>query len=99
MGDFKQSKEVLLQILRDYGYDDEDSRFDENYYEKRITDLNRIVRKEFDAKNRLEKRNSKLMQDIKKLKGENKRLKEKNKEILSSKSWKITKPLRDLRNK
>ncbi|WP_406535714.1 hypothetical protein [Methanobrevibacter sp.] len=99
MGDFKQSKEVLVQILSDYGYDDEDSSFDENFYEKRITDLNRIVRKEFDAKNRLEKRNSKLKRDIKRLKAENKRLKDKNEEILSSNSWKITKPLRDLRNK
>ena len=99
MGDFKQSKEVLLQILKDYGYDDEYSSFDENYYEKRITDLNRIVRKEFVEKNRLEEKNSKLLKDIKKLKAENKKLKDENEEILNSNSWKITKPLRDLRNK
>lgn len=99
MGDFKQSKEVLVQILNDYGYEDVDSSFDENYYEKRIADLNRIVRKEFNAKNKLQTKNSKLMDDIKKLKAENKKLKDKNEEILSSNSWKITKPLRNLRNK
>ena len=51
-----------------------------------------MLRNEFDKRDRLSRRNGELEAEIKKLKAE-------NNEILSSNSWKITKPLRNLRNK
>ena len=99
MNDFKQTKDILVQILKDYGYDDEDYDFDDYFFEKRITDLNIIVRREFDEKNKLKAKNVRLNKEIKKLKAENRKLKSENQEILSSNSWKITKPLRDLKNR
>ncbi len=90
--DYNQSRKVLVDILKDYGYEDEDCGFDDGYFEKRITDLNGIVKKEFDEKNRLKAQNSRLKRKIKKLKAE-------NEEILSSNSWKITKPLRSLKKR
>ena len=49
--------------------------------------------KEFDSKTYDEK----VKKENKKLKKENKKLKKKQKEILNSKSWKITKPLRTMK--
>lgn len=127
INDYTKSRDILVQILKDYGYEDENFSSDEHYYEKRITDLNEIVRKEFDAKKRLNAENAMLKKDIKelkasynkleetnkkledknkklkksnnKLKDENKNLKEKYNEILSSNSWRITRPLRNLKKR
>ena len=92
MTDYEQSRDVLVEILKDNGYDDEDCSFVDNYFEKRITDLNRLVMNEFNAKRRSRRQ-------VRKLRTENKRLKDENNEILTSNSWKITKPLRKLRNR
>lgn len=46
----------------------------------------------------LKKEKKKLLKENKKLKKEIKKLKKENKEILNSKSWKVTKPLRKIRN-
>ena len=99
MTDYRQAQNVLVEILKDHGYEDENFSFDEYHFEKRITDLNATVRKEFDAKNKLAQKNSRLNREIKKLRAENERLKHENDEIMSSNSWKITKPFRNLRNK
>ena len=92
MTDYTQSTKVLVDILKDNGYDDESYTLNDSVYENRITQLNLTMKKEVNAKNRYRRQ-------IKKLKKENKRLKEENEKILSSNSWKITKPLRKLRNK
>lgn len=92
MTDYTQSTQVLIDILKDNGYDDESYTLNDSVYENRITQLNRTMKKEVDAKNKFKKQ-------VKKLKKENKRLKEENDKILSSNSWKITKPLRKLRNR
>lgn len=92
MTDYRQSTEVLIDILKDHGYDDDSYTLNDSVYENRITQLNLTMKKEVNAKNRYRRQ-------IKKLKKENKRLKEENDKILSSNSWKITKPLRKLRNK
>lgn len=68
MKDYTTSCDVLIDILNDHGYADEDYSFDDNYYEKRITELNRIVKKEFDAKNRYRRQAKKLKRQNKKLK-------------------------------
>lgn len=65
--------------------------FDEFKSEYNILTLDHELNKLKRKVNRLEKQN-------KKLKKENKKLSKKNKEILNSSSWKITKPLRKLRN-
>ena len=85
ISDFKSSRDQIIKILEDNGFGDENYSFDEDYFIKRLTTLNILYDTEF-------KRNSKL-------KDENKSLKRSNREILSSNSWKLTKPLRNFRNK
>ena len=97
--DYAQSRDVLVDILKDYGYDDSDYSFDDEYYGKRITDLNKIIKAEFDAKNKFKAKNAKLSKQIKRLKEQNRKLEEENASIMSSNSWKITKPLRSLKNR
>ena len=66
-----------------------------------------LIVKEYEIKNRqlldnyntLKKMNKKLKEKNKKLKEKNKLLSDKNKEILSSRSWKITKPLRKIKKR
>ena len=87
--DYKQSREVLVDILNDYGYADEEYGFDDAFYEKRINQLNRIIFNEFLSD---KQKNSK----IKRLDKENKKLKSENEKFRSSKSWKTTAPLRKL---
>ena len=89
MTDYRQSREVLLDILNDYGYVDDEYGFDDGFYEKRINQLNRIIfNREMSDK---QKDNN-----IKQLKSKNKKLNKQNKEILSSKSRKTTAPLRKM---
>lgn len=85
MADFEDCRNQLVDILEDYGFKDDNYSFNEDYFIQRLTTLNRLFDTEF-------KRNSKL-------KDENKSLKKLNREILSSNSWKLTRPLRDIRNK
>lgn len=83
--DFNSCRNQLVNILEDYGFKDENCSVNENYFLQRLTALNRLYGLEF-------KRNSKL-------KTENESLKKLNADILSSNSWKLTKPLRDFRNR
>lgn len=85
ISDFKSCRNQLIRILEDYGFRDENYSVDEDYFMQRLTTLNTLYGAEF-------KRNSRLQK-------ENKSLKNTNKDILSSNSWKLTKPLRNLRNK
>lgn len=87
--DYKQSREVLLNILNDYGYADDEFSFDDSFYEKRINQLNRMI---FDREMSNKQKNIK----IKQLNNKNKKLNEENKKLLSSKSWKTTAPLRKM---
>lgn len=87
MTNYKQSRDVLIDILNEYGYIDENCSINNNFYEERITQLNKII-DEQSIVNKNQKRT------IKKLKKQNKKLKKFNKKIMKSKSWKVTKPLR-----
>ena len=103
--DYSTSREVLIKILEDYGYVDEDLSFDEYYFNKRLTLLNEYLHLRYSrmerikAKNKtISKENSTLKKEINRLKSKNEKLKQKNDEFMSSNSWKITKPLRKLKN-
>ena len=84
IADFNDCRSQLIRILEDNDFKDDDSSFDDEYFLQRLTDLNRLYELEF-------KRNSKLQK-------ENRSLKKMNKEILSSNSWKLTRPLRRIKN-
>ena len=84
IADFNDCRSQLIRILEDNDFKDDDSSCDEGYLLQRLTDLNRLYELEF-------KRNSKLQK-------ENRSLKKMNKEILSSNSWKLTRPLRRIKN-
>ena len=89
--DYDDCRNMLISILNDNGYVDDDYSF-EDYYLKRLTYLNEL----------LDKTNAKLVKkekQAKKLKKENKKLKKENEAMKSSKSWKLTKPLRSLKNR
>ena len=83
--DFNSCRTQLINILEDHGFKDENCSVNEDYFAQRLTALNQLYDFEF-------KKNSKL-------KAENEALKELNEDILSSNSWKLTKQLRDIRNK
>lgn len=82
--DYSTSRDVLIEILKDYGYVDENVSFDEYYFDKRLTMLNEYLHLKYLRMERI--------------KAQNKKLKQVNDEISSSNSWKITKPLRKFRN-
>lgn len=88
--DYSSSRDVLIKILEDRGFIDENLSFDENYFDKRLTLLNEYFTSNHDEIIKLKKQ-------VKVLKAKNKKLEKTNKEILSSKSWRITKPLRKLK--
>jgi hypothetical protein len=94
--DFNQTREVLINILKYYGYDDENLSFNKDYLEKRLTDLNKLIEQEFKAKNKSNRKLSTLKLENKKLKNKIKKVENENSELLSSNSWKITKPLRSI---
>ena len=58
--DYESSRDVLLEILNDYGFIDENFNFDE-YYNQRLTFLNELYEKEF-------RKNLKLKKELKELK-------------------------------
>lgn len=94
--DFKQSADVLLKILNDYGYADSECSFDYGFYERRINQLNRIIRNENKISNQRKGKISKLNRENKRLSKRIKKLNDEKTEILSSTSWKITAPFRKL---
>ncbi len=87
--DYDSSRNVLIQILEDNNYIDNNYSFND-YFESRLTYLNEIVESDYRQK-------IKLNEEIKKLKRENKKLKNTNSELTNSNSWKLTKPLRALK--
>ena len=87
--DYDSSRNVLIQILEDNNYIDNNYSFND-YFESRLTYLNEIVESDYRQK-------IKLNEEIKKLKRENKKLKKTNSELTNSNSWKLTKPLRALK--
>ena len=105
--DYTSSREILIKILEDYGYGDENLSFDNHYFDKRLTLFTQYLEEKtaliYQKDNELKKLKSsnkklkKLNKEMDELKSKNKELEELNKEILSSKSWKITKPLRKLK--
>ena len=114
LDDYDSQRDVLLNILKDNDFiDDAGYKDEKEYFANRLTSLNKLLEIEHKRKNSNRQEVLKLRKEIKKLKKENKALKEdkaklnkknkklskKNKEILSSKSWKLTKPLRSLKSK
>jgi hypothetical protein len=111
--DYTTSRDVLTRILEDNGYIDEDISHDEYYFDKRLTLFMKYLQEkmtqisskdkqinDLKTKNKnLEKKINSKDKQIKDLKTKNKELEKLNKEILSSNSWKITKPLRKIRKK
>ena len=97
VNDFNKTREVLINILKDYGYDDENCSFNNYYLEKRITDLNQLIEREFKAKNRSNRKLSNLKRENKKLKKKVEKIENEKEELISSNSWRITKPLRSIR--
>ena len=83
--DFSSCRSQLIRILEDYGFGNDEYSVNEDYFQKRLTDLNKLYETEF--------------KKCLKLKNENESLLNLNSKILSSNSWKLTKPLRDIRNK
>ncbi|WP_458453948.1 hypothetical protein [Methanobrevibacter sp.] len=83
INDFTSCRNQLIRILNDYGFVDDDCSFNDDYFLKRLTALNKLYESEFNRGLKLKK--------------ENKTLNKINKEILSSNSWKLTKPLRKIR--
>ena len=90
MHDYRTSVDALAQILKDNGYEDKYT-LRENYFEDRITGLNRIMKNEF---NNYRNYDEKLL----KLKKENEKLKKENEKMRASNSWKLTKPLRNIKS-
>lgn len=85
--DYISSRNVLINILRDYGFDDDNVTFDEHYFDKRLTLLNQYFTQKYEEVEDLNKK-------IKKLKSQNKKLKKTNEELSSSKSWRLTNPFK-----
>ena len=75
----------LVKILDDYGFGDENYTVSEDYLPSRLMALNELYENELRQKNKLNRK-------VEKLKKENDMIK-------SSNSWKITNPLRNLKNK
>ena len=97
MNDYKTSCDVLINILKEYGYDDPDYSFSDNFYEKRINQLNFISGREYDKKEKYFKKVKELKKQNRELKKEISHLREENKRITSStKGENYKNPLRKL---
>ena len=90
--DYSTSRDVLIEILNDHGYVDENLSFDEYYFDKRLTLLNEYLTLKDEEIIRLKSQ-------VKKLKSKNKKLKQTKNDVSSSKGWKITNPFKKLKNK
>lgn len=121
---YVQSRDVLVNILEDYGYGDNDYSYDNHFYEKRINQFNKMITRQHKLKNRyklkssnlnkkvkiltknnknLDNENKKLFEQINKVNNENKKIINQNKKlnekynaVITSRSWKITKPIRKI---
>ena len=76
---YSTSREVLIKILEDNGYFDEDLSFDEYYYDKRLTLLNEYLHLKNLRMNLIKSQNKTLSNEILTLKEEINRLESKNK--------------------
>lgn len=83
--DFNTSVEVLLQILEDYGFGDNEYSINDDYYVKRLTYLNELLERAYSKNDNLKK--------------ENKQLKLSNKELSSSQNRKLSKAFSFVKNK
>ncbi len=98
---FDKMKNDFEQMVEEYGYEDILNNLEENTQSIFRNVINSRTSEEFV----LSMKKDKLQRDIKKITEKNKKLKmdinsikKKNKSILNSRSWKITKPLRFLKN-
>ena len=82
--DYSTSRDVLIKILEDRGFVDDDISFDENYFDKRLTLFNEYYGQI-----------NKLKEKVKELEAENEKLQD-NKS--TSKDSKLKKHLRKLKN-
>jgi hypothetical protein len=55
VSDYSSSCEVLVQILYDNDYVDDDYSFSDDYYQKRLTSLNELFESEFRKNQKLKK--------------------------------------------
>lgn len=97
VNDFNQTRDVLINILNEYGYEDENYTFNDNYLGKRITDLNKLLAQEFQAKNKSNTKVSALKQKNKKLKKKVKKLKKEKEESSSSNIWNPLKSIKKIK--
>ena len=75
-----------MQILEEYGFKDDNYSVNDDYYVKRLTYLNELLEKGILSKNES-------------LKIENKQLKLSNRELASDQNKKISKALKNVKNK
>ena len=85
IADFASCRNQLIEIFKDNGFDDNDYSVEEEYLLQRLTTLNNLFEKEFNSNLKLKKENDSLKNDLD--------------EVISSNSWKLTRPLRNLRSK
>ena len=83
--DFNTSVEVLLQILEEYGFKDENYSVNDDYYVKRLTYLNELLEKAYSKNESLKK--------------ENKQLKLSNSVLSSAQNKKLSKAFKNVKNK
>ena len=87
MDDYGSSADVLVNILKDYNYDDGNYTLKDNVYEKRINSLNWAI-------GELSSKNRNYESQITRLKNENQKLKEKSDELKKPKDGQVTTSLR-----
>ena len=61
--DYSTSREVLIKILEDYGYVDEDLSFDEYYFNKRLTLLNEYLHLRYSRMERIKAKNKTISKE------------------------------------
>lgn len=87
MDDYGSSADVLVNILKDYNYDDGNYTLKDNVYERRINSLNWAI-------GELASKNRNYESQITRLKNENQKLKEKSDELKKPKDGQVTTSLR-----
>lgn len=92
------SNNLKIYTLKDQIDDNSSDTFNEFHLRFEVHDL-KVLNDKLELENKkLTKQKNKLAKENKTLKAKNKKLNKLNKEILSSKSWKVTKPMRKLKN-
>ena len=94
--EFESNTDVLVSILADYGYGDDDftTSDSEKYFLKRLTDLNVILDNSYKKSKNTDSKMRKLKRQNSKLKKEISKLNDKKEEPPSSKGLKITEKFR-----